>query len=186
MPSYSYLFAHAPHWSGKQNFRLGQLSPRLQSWINEPNSLTQRLRTSFGNHVRVSILFQGWQKPFVDEARALKIPASLHTLVREVLLHIDETPLVLARSIIPQATIAVAQRNLSHLGNRPLGEVIFSYPNLQRLKTEITHLNTEIWTPTCQERFDLTPQTWGRRTIYAIPTQAMLVSEFFLAPLFCD
>lgn len=180
MPSYSYLFAQTPRWFVHRNFIRGKVPAEVQSWVYESNSLTQRLRAHYGSRFGVTILRQGWHKPFINESALLGLPSSHYALVREVLLYADDTPLILARSVIPRATIDIAQRNLSHLGARPLGEIIFAYPDLHRLALEITEVTPLTWTAACKIRFDLQQSIWGRRTIYAIPTETMLVSEFFL------
>jgi chorismate--pyruvate lyase len=95
-------------------------------------------------------------------------------------LYADDTPLVLARTIIPQKTVRSAQHNLSHLGNRPLGEVIFSYPKLERLALEIAKIPTNTWNPAIRQQAQIEQALWGRRTIYAINHHSLLVSEFFL------
>jgi chorismate lyase len=179
----SYLFSKAPHWLKNRNFIRSQLPKNTCSWIFEQHSLTKRLRTYYGASFGVKVLLQGWYKPYADESRALSKSARQVCLIREVLLHADQTPLILARSVIPKATIAVAERNLSHLGSRPLGEVIFAYPDLQRLSSEVAEISPSDWTSSCRCRFDLQHALWGRRTIYAIPTETMLVSEFFLPAL---
>jgi chorismate--pyruvate lyase len=101
-------------------------------------------------------------------------------LTREVLLHAEGKALILARTIIPRETIKVAKSNLSHLGNRPLGEIIFSYPKLQRLDLNISLVTPETWTQAAVATGHLDQSLWGRRTVYSIAQRQMLVSEFFL------
>lgn len=180
MPAHSTLFTQSPHWLKNRTGIRQNLPAEVRSWVYESNSLTQRLRTHFGSRLCVKILLQHWHKPFMDERQLLNLPQAQYTLIREVLLQADNTPLILARSIIPEATIKFAHRNLSHLGTRPLGEVIFAYPNLQRLNLEITLVQPEAWREACQNQFQIQQPMWGRRTVYAIPAQALLVSEFFL------
>lgn len=180
MPTYSYLLAQPPRWLKLRKGIRQTLPADARAWINETGSLTQRLRTHFGSRLRVKILLQCWHKPFIDERQLLTLPQAQYTLVREVLLYADNTPLILARSIIPETTIRIAQRNLSHLGTRPLGEVIFAYPNLQRLNRDITQVVPDTWCKVCQNEFQIQTPVWGRRTVYAIPAQPLLVSEFFL------
>ena len=86
----------------------------------------------------------------------------------------------MARTIIPGQTIKVAHRNLAHLGNRPLGEVIFSYPDLERVSMEIARVKPQLWTDAAMEKAAIRQAVWGRRTIYSIQQRPMLVSEFFL------
>ena len=96
------------------------------------------------------------------------------------MLHKNSKPLLLARTIIPEETIKVAHRNLSHLGTRPLGEVIFSYPDLERITMDLTLIKPNTWTSTAQQNANIAQPIWGRRTVYAIQKRPMLVSEFFL------
>ncbi|MEQ1635214.1 MAG: chorismate lyase [Methylococcales bacterium] len=180
MPNHSILFSQTPHWRKNRAGIQTHLPLDVQSWVFESGSLTQRLRSHFGNRLQVKILLQQWHKPFFDEQQLLRLPQTQYTLIREVLLQADNVPLILARSIIPEATIKVAHRNLSHLGTRPLGEVIFAYPNLQRWELEITHVPQAAWRENTQHSFSLQNPVWGRRTVYAIPIQPLLVSEFFL------
>jgi len=97
-----------------------------------------------------------------------------------VLLHANGKPLILARTIIPADTIKAANSNLAHLGNRPLGEIIFSYPKLERIAMDVALVNPAIWTPSALAEVDTDQPLWGRRTVYAITHKQMLVSEFFL------
>ena len=180
MPMHSSLLAHAPHWTKTRNGIRQNLPSNVQSWVFETGSLTQRLRAHFGNRFGVKIRLQHWHKPFIDEQRLLNLPPAQYTLIREVLLHADGIPLILARSIIPEATINIAQRNLSHLGTRPLGEVIFAYRDLQRLSLEFTQVPSSAWCKESKNAFNLQQPIWGRRTVYAIPVQPLLVSEFFM------
>jgi len=96
------------------------------------------------------------------------------------MLHNNGKPLLLARTIIPEETIKVAHRNLSHLGTRPLGEVIFSYPDLERMSMDLALIPAGSWTPQTLQKANINQSIWGRRTVYAIHKRPMLVSEFFL------
>jgi chorismate--pyruvate lyase len=96
------------------------------------------------------------------------------------MLHQNGRPLLLARTIIPEETIKVAHRNLAHLGTRPLGEVIFSYPDLERVTMDLTLITPVTWTENAQKKANIIQPIWGRRTVYAIQKRPMLVSEFFL------
>ncbi len=157
-----------------------QIPAEVKSWIYEAGSLTRRLRCFYGKQLQVSLLFHQWQPAFPDECRQLHIPHHRYQLVREVLLHAEQTPLILARTILPEKTIKIAKRNLSHLGTRPLGEVIFSYPNLERQQLEITRIKPQLWSEPLKQQINIVDEIWGRRTVYSIQHQPLLVSEFFL------
>lgn len=180
MSNKSSLYPKEPTWFCNRLKGRLNIPDNAASWIYEAGSITQRLRDYYGPGVRVLVLKNEWQRAFITESRLLKSPPSKYTLTREVLLHIDDTPLVLARTILPKRTIQSAQHNLSHLGSRPLGEVIFSYPKLERLAMEITQIPSFAWQQPIQQLTHINKALWGRRTIYAIHHYPLLVSEFFL------
>ncbi|MDD4914851.1 MAG: chorismate lyase [Methylococcales bacterium] len=180
MSDNSYLFRRPPHW---KNHVLGQqscLPDDLQSWLDESGSLTRRLRGLYGRQLRVKLLFNCWKPAFIDECRLLDQPPARYQLLREVLLHAGDKPLVLARTILPAQTIRIARRNLSHLGSRPLGEVIFAYPDLERRRRQFSLAEPGNWSGRPETRPAREQAVWGRRTLYAIHKQPLLVAEFFL------
>lgn len=176
----SFLFNHEPHWKSYLLQKPCHLSAKEQSWVYETHSLTQRLRHFYGHTVAVKILFQQWKKPFLSEAHHLSLPYQHYCLIREVLLYTNDKPLILARTILPKKTIQSAKGNLSHLGTRPLGEVIFSYPHLQRLTKDVCCVKTNLWSKALQQQLNIKQSVWGRRTVYTLQQQPLLVSELFL------
>lgn len=180
MTTKSLLFNREPLWQENRQGLRHKIPENIQSWTYESGSLTQRLRNYYGTGVAVKVLLQRWQTPFLSERRLLKLPEHQYSLIREVLLHVNGKPLILARTIIPASTVKTAKSNLSKLGSRPLGEIIFSYPKLERIAMDITLINPAIWTQSALAEVDIQQPIWGRRTVYAIAHQQMLVSEFFL------
>ncbi len=180
MASKSFLFNREPLWLENRSCTRHTLPENVQSWVYEPGSLTQRLRDYYGDAIGVKILLQQWNTPFLSERRLLKLHENKYSLTREVLLHADGEPLILARTIIPASTIKVAKSNLAHLGSRPLGEVIFAYPKLERIEMDVTLINPPTWTQSAIAEAHIDQPIWGRRTVYAIAQRQMLVSEFFL------
>ena len=150
------------------------------SWLNETGSLTKRLRQLHGQAFGVKLLHQQWQNPEVNECQVLGIPVQRFQLIREVLLYANQQPLILARTVLPAKTIAIAQRNLAHLGVRPLGEVLFSYPDLERRLLQFSVVKQDNWTSTILHDLHPPIEVLGRRTVYAIEHQPLLVAEFFL------
>ncbi|MGR8929185.1 MAG: chorismate--pyruvate lyase family protein [Gammaproteobacteria bacterium] len=180
MPTNSYLFARAPLWKTQLRGVDSQPPVDLCPWLEETGSLTKRLRGVYGPRLTVRLLYHHWKPAFAEECQALKVAHHRYHLLREVLLHVDGMPLVLARTILPEQTIRIAHRNLSHLGTRPLGEVIFAYPDLELRKRYFSQATVNIWSSKVQNEFNLDRAIWGRRTLYAIHNQPLLVSEFFL------
>ena len=186
MATKSFLFNREPLWLENRQGLRHKLPEAVQSWAYESGSLTQRLRNFYGDGVAVKILLQRRHSPFLSERRLLKLPEHRFSLTREVLLHANGKPLILARTIIPAATIKVAKSNLSQLGNRPLGEIIFSYPKLERIAMDITLIAPSTWTQPAIAEAGISQPIWGRRTVYAIAHKQMLVSEFFLPEILGD
>ncbi len=180
MNTKSYLFRREPVWHEHRRGSQHYLPIPVQSWAYETGSLTQRLRDYYGNRIAVAILFHEWRSPYLSESRLLQLSSHRYTLTREVMLHINGKPLILARTVIPDETIKVAHRNLAHLGTRPLGEVIFSYPDLERITMDLALVEPSIWTVQTRQKTAITQPIWGRRTVYAIHERPLLVSEFFL------
>lgn len=180
MNNKSSLYPKQPVWFCNRLKSRLNIPSNAASWIYEAGSITQRLRNYYGDSVRVQVISNQWQRAFTSENQLLKTSPTKYTLTREVLLYADDIPLVLARTIIPEPTIRSAHQNLSHLGNRPLGEVIFSYPRLERLAMEITQVQCKQWKNPIQLKAQIDQPLWGRRTIYAIHHHPLLVSEFFL------
>ncbi len=176
----SFLLTQEPHWKKKYPGIKQVLPENVHSWVYEKNSLTRRLKNTYGNDFAVEILFHRWKPAFLSECDLLNLPHQQFNLVREVLLHANGKPLILARTILPEKTIKIAKRNLSHLGTRPLGEVIFAYPKLERLDLNISYIPYSLWTEELTKQVNIEPYVWGRRTVYAIQKQKMLVSEFFM------
>jgi chorismate lyase len=176
----SLLFKREPNWVPAWRGKQGNIPSTARSWLYEPASLTQRLRNTCGHSFQVRLLRQCWAKPFQGEAKTLQIRNGRHALIREVSLQCDQEPLILARTIIPQRTLRGAHRRLSNLGTRPLGEVIFSYPRLQRLRLEIAHITNTDWNRESMANVAPDSGVWGRRTVYSLSGRKLLVCEFFL------
>ena len=80
----SRLFESEPKWIYSHSIRQN-LPSDLNSWLNESESLTQRLRNQFEN-IRVQVLFEKQETPFLTEWRTLNLPEKRYCLVREVVL----------------------------------------------------------------------------------------------------
>lgn len=98
------------------------IEPRLQRWLLAPGSLSLRLRAT-GHRFEVRRLSQGTRRALPGEAESVGA-RRLHA--REVLLLVDGTPLVYARSVTATRNATGAWRSLRSLGSRSLAELLFS------------------------------------------------------------
>lgn len=176
----SQLFKSEPTWLRTQKGGLTAAPSSVRSWLYEAGSLTARLRSAVGAEFGVRLLRQAWDRPFASEARALGLALHGHALVREVLLHSGGQPLVLARTVIPRQALSGAQRRLAHLGDRPLGELLFTFRGLSRKCLELARVEPWDWRAPIAEEIGVDAVIWGRRSLYAVAQDRLLVCEFFL------
>ncbi|MDT8407439.1 MAG: chorismate lyase [Methylococcales bacterium] len=153
------------------------------SWLLESGSITQRLRHECPGRLRVEVLRQAWLRLFFSEHQLLKLNPQHRHLSREVLLYSETQAWVIARTVIPRQTLTSLRRGLDRLGNRPLGEIIFASASLKRHRSQLCQVPPGLWQPALQQRLDLQHPIWGRRTVYLLHDKPLLISEFFLPPL---
>ena len=89
-----------------------EVPARIRPWLYDHGSLTRRLVQAVGAGFHVQLLGQTYGLPEPDEAHQLSLSPDEVVLLREVLLKDGETPLVYARSVIPQMTITGDQAYL--------------------------------------------------------------------------
>lgn len=143
-------------------------------WLQVEGSLTRELQVRCAHSFHVDVIREGFALPTREEACTLNIPERQYAWVREVCLCGDGEPWVLARTIIPLATLAGSGRCLRHLGRKPLGAWLFSNPLWQRGPFE---------TGICHSRHPAQPPV-ARRSRFYSGDKALLVGEYFL-PRFC-
>ena len=131
-------------------------------WIRDDQSLTQKLKKRYPDF-RVEVDKQEELEIYKHEINLLGNEGRF--IVREVFLYGDNQPVVFARSIIPINTIT---DSIMEIGNKPLGEILFTDPNILREPIEVTFQN----------------DIWGRRSVFVMNNSRILVSEFFLEKIY--
>ncbi len=160
----------------------------LISWLTDSGSLTQRLRAHNKNDFSVQILSTHWMKPLPDECLSLDIPLTEMAYQREVRLMNGERANVYARTVIPLNTFQAMKQRFNSLGNRPLGDLLFTDPSVKRGSIQIACLKPGQWLyemALLEESFR--PEClWGRRSHFYISDKQILVNEIFLPALIKD
>lgn len=159
------------------------MSHQLKSWLDVPSSLTARLKHSCGPAFNVEVLAEGWERPTQEEQRRLELPRGRLAWVRTVMLRCGDEPWVFARTVMPLSSLRGAQRRLKHLGNRPLGSVLFARPDIRRGPLELREVAPDDallrqWRVPTEGR-----RLWARRSILAVANRPLLVMEVFLPGL---
>ncbi|MDH5544786.1 MAG: chorismate lyase [Gammaproteobacteria bacterium] len=155
----------------------------LRRWLYDVGSLTRQLRMYCHKDFSVRLISQTWETPLPSEAKALNIPQGHYAFVRQVHLLCGGHARVYARTIIPVPVAMGRLRGLTHLGTRPLGEVLFSNRTMQRGPIEVAKIAS------CRElnrlahgaAGDSTGTIWGRRSVFHLYNLPLLVSEIFLS-----
>ncbi|MEM7207294.1 MAG: chorismate lyase [Pseudomonadota bacterium] len=159
-----------------------QIPARVRAWLCDRDSLTRQVQRACTQRFSVRLLHQDWLRVSVREAQALGIRHQQDVIVREVQLMCGETPWVYARSLIPRAVLEGEYTELGSMGTRPLGEKLFSDPNIQRGPVEVTCLRRG--SPAYQlasSSIRFRPSgLFGRRSIFYGAAAPLMVMEFFL------
>lgn len=146
-----------------------------QSWLLERSSITLRLKSFFPN-LTIKVLAEGFLGKELtanhDELAKLALdtkPNSHNQIwLRTVLIHNQGLPLVYGRTLIPNFTPENPWQQIEKLGNKPLGEVLFSDTKLQRSEFELSKFT-----------FNNQPKL-ARRCVFSQQNQPLLLTEVFL------
>lgn len=196
MSAFHRQFKRIPHWVAVDYAAILHMQEITRDWLLDSASLTLRVKQYCQVNQKgcfsVKLLWQGMDIPSNDEVQRLKLKSRRYALIREVLLFCGDTPLIFARTVIPIKTLTGPQRQLGHLGNRPLGEFLFAQPALHRDAMEValvsqghqlfdvakSHLSL---LAKHHNKFD---QVWARRSIFCLRYKPLLVAEVFLPEVF--
>ncbi|WP_428034706.1 chorismate--pyruvate lyase family protein [Amphritea sp.] len=141
-------------------------------WLLDRGSLTQHLVHASQGRFRVEVVRQQWGRASRSEAMTLNIATRQRVLIREVRLIGNDQPWVFARTIIPASTLTGKQRQLSALGCRSLGSVLFRDPTMKRGPLQVSRL-----------QLSSGETAWARRSLFFLANKPLLVAEVFLPAL---
>jgi chorismate--pyruvate lyase len=166
----------AANWQPASAFP--DLTQQQQGWLLEAGSLTAKLK-SHCQAFSVEVLNEA---PFdlTAEQQALLNTSLSQALNREVLLLCDGKPMVYAQSWLP-ADDTLKKQQLLNMGTRPLGDVIFQDPSLQRTEIELAEFSQQHAIQALTAHLGLPSNSlWGRRSVFALSNAHFLVAEVFL------
>lgn len=175
-------FLSEPKWGSLAVWRDPQPEPKIKNGLIDAQSLTKRLKACSKHSFRVRLDSQQWERPLWSERQVLAMPDRGRALVRKVHLLVDETPVIYARTVIPKATLSGKYRGLGHLGCRPLGEVLFADPVMRRESMVFSQIkpDQDLYDEAMVDVNQVSDAFWGRRSLFWLKKECLLVSEFFL------
>ncbi len=180
-----------PKWLPES--RLFQLKPPLpmrEKLLNN-GSLTRYILDRCSGKFSVQVQQQTFTTATQGEQQLLQIRHNTRISLRTVHLYCGETPWVFARTVIPVPALQGRLKQLTKLGTKPLGAVLYSEPNLIRHQPQYTkifpcemHFAEAISAFNGKSEMELETEPeflWGRRVVYEIEHSPILVNEIFLS-----
>lgn len=171
----------ANHWHSNPT-----ANAALNDWLFAQGSLTQRLSAACRSEFRVQLINQGWQTLNASECAALRIAHNSRGWVREVFLCDGQQPWVFARSVASQTALRSANFDISQLGTRSLGELLFSDPAFKRGTMYIKQLPCTQLPVQAQQQAKSVQLLWARRSCFQKDNLGVLVAEVFLPQFWQD
>lgn len=156
----------------------------IRPWLIETGSLTTKLKSVCVNAFSVQLIDQAVRVSSHNEQKLLQLTSGDKVIVRQVYLLCGETVVVYARSLIPVLALQARFSSLDKLGEQPLGEIIFSDPQLERSQIEWVVINAAnpIYSTVVQmlPYKDQPARISGRRSLFYGAAKPILISEYFL------
>ena len=155
-------------WLNATELKIFLTDEKTLEWLNEEGSISKKI--SLKAEFKLKILQDDIGIAEQEEYSALKI-APEDVRIREVILFGNSSPLVYARSIIPNLTSSKGYPGLGSIGTKPLGDLLFQSKLFVKTKREFAQfkmLDGKI--------------VWGRRTNYLVRDYPLSVMEVFLSP----
>ena len=177
-------------WNRVDSGEIHQAPRKWQPWLSDTGSLTQKIEQAIGQKLEVLVLRDCRQNLDSDESRYFHLHPR-RCRIREVLLCQGDTPLVIARSVIPTSSALGSNQSILRLGSKPLGAVLFAkmpHASQRKVLREITYLSKRdpLWRQFKKVYPELPSKLWARRTVYQLKGKPILVCEVFLPALLGD
>lgn len=175
-----------PNWRPIKQLSAYEREHPVASWLFEQHSMTTRLRKHANGRLRVNVIKHQWDKPRHSERQLLDLAKHCPTIVREIELLTDNQVMVYARSVYPATSLKGSNYTLRHLAGRPVGDVMYHDPTLARSQPEVAELkpgHTDFHAAISSLN-EPPISLWGRRMIFHVNNQPILISEIFLPTLF--
>ena len=151
----------------------------LRPWLVDQGSLTQRIVNACEDF---SVCNVSQRRAYAYSDEFALLGRQQYGLLRNVSLCCGDVPLVYAHSVLPFASLSGAWAGLRRLGSRPLGAALFVDPRVRREALQFKRLDYRH--PLYRMAIALIPQPaptlWARRSVFALASKRILVTEVFL------
>ena len=164
----------------------GKATPKIEHDVIKnllffDGSLSRYLQSLCKGQLKISIQSESWSLPFEDERITLGLSSDEKAFVRLSCLQSDNKKLVNARTVIPEQTYTLIKDQLKALGERPLGELLFSNSSGYRSDMKYAKIPFQCeWFKHSQLEQNVDEVYWGRQSIFIINDMPLLITEVFL------
>ena len=160
------------------------LSARLAPYITEQGSLTAKLRAT-GAVFAVRPIQQKYAPCFRDNCYVLDLSGQDLVWQRDVILQLNAQPVVYAHTCIARPSLRGSWRQITQLGRKPLGELLFSTPAIMRSPLQYAQLDKRhpLYQRILAAGVQVSKQVWARRSCFIWQGKPLLVTEVFLPAL---
>lgn len=171
-----------PLWRDASRLVFAAPPAAVCDWLFDGSSLTRRVAGLCPGRFSLERIAQAWERPLHSERALLGISRATRALVRQVYLCCGGAPLVYARTVIPLRTLSGGERQLRVLGNRPLGELLFSVRSMRRGGVQVARFQPgqRMFEAAVSRLAQRPSHIWGRRSLFYLAEKPLLVSELFL------
>lgn len=159
-----------------------------QLWLSRAGALTEGLRAL--GHLELEVLRETVYLASPDECLAMSLPATQRLHIREVCMCIDQTPCVVARSLLTPQGYSGAWQSIRRLGKRPLADLLYRDRRVIRSHFETARVNRfhplgamaaqQLNACASDTLPNWQPPAWARRSVFRREGEPLLVSECFL------
>ncbi len=169
------------HWKNKLSTQEAPDDKKLHDFLFQSGSLSRLIEECCEGTFNIELKNESWTTPLPDENQLLALNNNEVTFIRESWLKCDNKKLVFARTVIPRITFDGESHDLMALGNKPLGNILFSDSKTYRTNMRYAKipLNSDIHKQATMNT-EIVSELWGRQSLFYINNNPLLVTEVFL------
>ena len=150
-------------------------------WLRDYGSLTQRIQQRC-THFAVDKTRSGLARIKLEESAPLGIAPHQLAYSRDVFLYAHGHPVVFAHSVLASKHLHGAWSAVGHLGNKPLGALLFTHPLVERGALHYRALRNShaLYQRAVVILKNPPGKLWARRSLFYLHGAPLLVTEVFL------
>jgi chorismate--pyruvate lyase len=143
-------------------------------------SMTEILKRLSDDHLTLTLLRHIWQRPQLSEIKRLSLQ-NAWGIGREVVLNCFNQPWMYARTFFPETVVKAKGRHFSALGSRPLGEILFSDPQIHRSEFSFARLlpGHREYQDAAKAMQQFPVYLWARHSQFYLPSGKIALLEVF-------